>query len=151
MARILVVDDEPVIRELIATVLTLEAEHDVTQASNGTEALEIIDADLDRLPDLVLLDLMMPEMDGWHFLETLYRRGLRKRTRVIVITGENEARQPAGTGSDALVLFKPFDVDALVASVNDALTRAPDEEHERKQRTVTLAKLISDVERTLSR
>src|ERR1043166_4718756 len=72
MARILVVDDEPSIRMLIRTILQSEG-HSITTASNGREALEMV---IENVPDLIVLDLMMPEMDGWHLLEELHIRGL---------------------------------------------------------------------------
>jgi CheY-like chemotaxis protein len=144
----MVVDDEPAVRELIATILRLEG-HIVTEAGDGHDALLRIDRDLDQLPELILLDLMMPRMGGWRFLETLYRRGLRKRTRVLIITGEADPDQPGTAGATAEVLTKPFDVETLLRAVERALDRGPDELCARRDRSDDLVHLIAEVDRSL--
>ena len=67
MARILVVDDEPSIRMLIRTILQGEG-HQITTAANGREALEMV---IENVPELIVLDLMMPEMDGVEVLRAI--------------------------------------------------------------------------------
>src|SRR5258705_10561536 len=67
MATILVVDDEPDIRALIQLNLELDG-HPVGLAANGSEALDRVS---EEVPDVMLLDLMMPEVDGWQVLETI--------------------------------------------------------------------------------
>jgi CheY-like chemotaxis protein len=147
MARILVVDDEPSIRMLIRTILQAEG-HTVTTASNGREALEMV---IENVPDLIVLDLMMPEMDGWHLLEELHMRGLRRHTRVVIVSGHYD---PEGASEDRRAhahhfLPKPFDPTSLVDLVNDALDRDPTELYKGKDRTVNLQRLIERIDEVL--
>ena len=79
---VLVVDDDQDIRESLAQILTEEG-FDVTSASNGAEALEEIDR---KRPDVMLLDLMMPVVNGWEVLETLRLRGTHPRLPVVVLS-----------------------------------------------------------------
>jgi CheY-like chemotaxis protein len=140
MTRILVVDDEPSIRMLIKTILQGEG-HQISTASNGREALEMV---IESVPDLIVLDLMMPEMDGWHFLEELHIRGLRRHTRVVIVSGHYD---PQGVSEERRahahhVLPKPFDPTSLLELVNDALARDPYELFEDRDRAANLSKLI---------
>jgi len=79
---VLVVDDDPVLRDLLRRMLEREG-YSVVEAGNGRAALEEVRA---RAVGAVLLDLMMPEMDGFEFLEELRRDGERRDVSVIVIT-----------------------------------------------------------------
>jgi CheY-like chemotaxis protein len=147
MTRILVVDDEPSIRMLIKTILQAEG-HQIDTASNGREALEMV---IGSVPDLIVLDLMMPEMDGWHFLEELHMRGLRRHTRVVIVSGHYD---PQGISDERRahahhVLPKPFDPTSLLELVNDALSSDPYELFEGRDRTVHLAKLIDRIDEVL--
>ncbi|MBM3569864.1 MAG: response regulator [Alphaproteobacteria bacterium] len=69
MATILVIDDDKVVRSLVSRYLT-EAGHGTVEAQNGREGLEAIRV---HRPDLILCDVMMPELDGYQVLETLLR------------------------------------------------------------------------------
>jgi CheY-like chemotaxis protein len=82
MATIMVVDDTPGSREPIARLLRLEG-YETVCASNGREALETM---REQNPDLVLLDLMMPEMDGMTFLEHVRKDPDMSDTPVILMT-----------------------------------------------------------------
>ena len=86
MANILVIDDDPDAADLVTRVLT-RAGHEVEIASNGREAIMRLTG---TLPDLVILDMRMPEMDGVHFLEVL-RSYLRwQSVPVILVTAYPE-------------------------------------------------------------
>jgi CheY-like chemotaxis protein len=116
---ILVVDDDPVILSLVAGTLEDEGYEAVT-APHGAAALEIL-ARRRRvgapLPDLILLDMRMPVMDGWAFAEA-YRRTSGPHAPIVVITAAHDAADRAAEiGADA-VLAKPFDLDEFVAVVD---------------------------------
>ena len=103
-----VVDDEPEIREVIAETLELTG-YRVSAAPNGKVALE--QAKVDR-PDLFVLDLMMPVMSGWQFLEAQRRDPELAPIPVIVVTAATDSHVEGA----AVLLRKPFDLDALVTA-----------------------------------
>jgi DNA-binding response OmpR family regulator len=108
---ILIIEDDPDIRESLELVLTLEGYRTIT-ASNGREGL----AHLDRAdpPSLILLDLMMPVMNGWDFLSA--QRATRSATiPVVVVSAAGEAARPVD--ADAYVA-KPVDLDRLLDVVH---------------------------------
>ena len=80
--RVLVVDDDQDIRESLTQILAEEGFH-VTSAGNGLEALEQIAR---SVPDVMLLDLMMPVLTGWEVLETLRLKGLHTQLPVVVLS-----------------------------------------------------------------
>ncbi len=89
MAKILIVDDEPTIRELYRYIFE-DAGHTVTLAENGRQALEVIKG---LVPDFMVLDVAMPEMSGKEFIIELGRQAARDRRLdgipFVVMTGEN--------------------------------------------------------------
>jgi two-component system chemotaxis response regulator CheY len=110
---VLVVEDESYLCDLISDVLEAEG-HTARKAANGLEAL---DALRERKPQLILLDLMMPIMDGWEFMETLKRNHAWADIPVIIITAVYDvARTQEETGARA-VITKPFDIDQLTEAV----------------------------------
>src|SRR5437879_3286363 len=115
MAKVLVVDDEPAIRLLLQAILAQEG-HDVDTAADGVDALSAVEREL---PDVILLDLAMPNMDGWHFLEELRNLGLRSRVRVIIVTATNDAESTARGHAEGVkeLIAKPFDATAIVKAV----------------------------------
>jgi CheY-like chemotaxis protein len=145
MARILVVDDEPSIRALIRTVLEHEG-HTITTAENGRLAVESV---IESVPDLIVLDLMMPEMDGWHFLEELHNRGLRGQTRVVIVSGHFDATSATERSAVRHVLPKPFDPQALVDLIDDALAVEAADLYEQRDRRVQLARLMDRMDDVL--
>jgi CheY-like chemotaxis protein len=147
MARILVVDDEPSIRHLIKAILQDEG-HEIETASNGHEALEKV---IIAVPDLIVLDLMMPEMDGWRFLEELHLRGLRKQTRVVIVSGHFDPRTASPSERKAARHFlpKPFEPEVLVALVDDALARDANQLFEEHDRSVSLVRLLDKIDEVL--
>lgn len=125
MARILIVDDEPSILELLK--LTLEAAgHEVNLAGDGETALERVQRDH---PELVLLDVMMPRLDGWGVLDKLNRKDAIRRPRVLVVSGKGgreEIRRSLEMGAED-VLVKPIDVKEVVRVVNEVLRKSKKE------------------------
>ena len=115
MARLLVVDDDPDICRLLVDALSGEG-HTVIVARDGAEALSL--ARLWR-PDVILLDLMMPAMNGWQFAER-YRADPDLSAPVIAITAAGAALSRIAAGLSAwsdvidVVLPKPLDVDRIL-------------------------------------
>ncbi len=111
-ARVLVVDDDPIHREVVAEILSGEG-YTVELAGSGEACLEAARA---SPPDVVLLDLMLPGMDGATVLDELRRDAQLAAVRVVVTTGVRTAHLRKLLRPDAL-LFKPFGVDELVLAV----------------------------------
>jgi two-component system, OmpR family, response regulator ResD len=117
---VLVVDDEPTIAEVVARYLE-RAGYDTATAADGVEAMRLA---AERRPDLVVLDLMLPELDGLEVLRRL-REGDRPRTPVIVLTAKGEQDDKLvglRSGADDYVV-KPFSPSELVARVDAVLRR----------------------------
>lgn len=114
---VLVVDDEPEV--VLVLQFSLEAEgYQTLAASNGLEALAEISA---HHPQLMLLDIMMPTMDGWSVLEEMLKLPLQERPRVVIVSALAslaERAKAAELGVDAFVP-KPFDVEELLGVLHD--------------------------------
>ena len=117
MKTVLIVDDEPDI--LILLRLALEAAgYSTVEASDGEEALEVIRS---KHPDVVLLDVMMPRMDGWATLEHIGETG--EHPRVIMVTAKTASRdrdRAMELGADDFVT-KPFEPAELVERMRQIL------------------------------
>ncbi len=109
--HVLVVDDEPELRSVVALVLSEEG-YQVEQAANGAEALHVL---AHRQPNCVLLDMRMPVLDGWGFARELEARHLH--VPVVVMTAAQDARRWCDEIGAAGCLPKPFDVDDLLDTV----------------------------------
>jgi two-component system OmpR family response regulator len=115
MLKVLIADDEQPILQLLETNLGLEG-YETRTACNGREALEAIKS---FGPNVVLLDVMMPVMDGWEVLR--YVTGAKLDVRVILVTAkvhEDDRLMGWGLGCDGYIT-KPFDLDELLARVAD--------------------------------
>ena len=118
MALILIVEDDPVMRELFSMMLSLEG-HEVREAENGEEALERI---REGRPDLLVADLVMPVMDGHRLLARL-PEVCADPPPVLVLSAVRPGAEDADlicAGADRL-LQKPVDPAALVSTVQDLL------------------------------
>src|SRR5690625_2345110 len=124
-AKLLVVDDEPNIRELLSTSLRF-AGFDVVAAANGREALEAAES---HNPDLAVLDVMLPDMDG--FTVTRKLRASGRFFPVVFLTARDETEDKVTgltVGGDDYVT-KPFSLDEVVARIRAVLRRtAPAED-----------------------
>ncbi len=127
MTRIAVVDDEIKIREMITSYLTNES-FEVVEAENGVEAIHLIE---NQKIDLVLLDVMMPHMDGLQALREIRTR--TKKMPVIMLTAKSEEIDKLlglEMGADDYIT-KPFSMRELVARIKTVLRRsAPEPENE---------------------
>ena len=110
---ILVVDDDPDIRSLIGRVLESEG-YQVIGVEGGAEALSQV---RNRLPDLILLDVMMPQVNGWDVLGEL-RGAAGPQTPVVVMTAGFEAQDRALSSGAQGYLGNPFDVDDMLSTVD---------------------------------
>src|SRR3981189_921086 len=117
---VLVVDDDPHILQTLALCLFTEG-YEILMASNGQEALDVL---RQQKPACILLDLMMPVMDGWQFVTEMERRGWRKAPLLLLSAGRAVRGHPPRLHADAY-LAKPFDLDELLGKVS-ALTGGPD-------------------------
>ena len=117
--RILIVDDEEVNREILDTMFSLD--YNISQASNGREAIELIEEKNDLV--LILLDIVMPLMDGFGVLEYMKRQGLLDKIPVILITGETvrNSEDRAYSYGIADVMHKPFYPDIVLRRANNII------------------------------
>jgi CheY-like chemotaxis protein len=110
---VFVVDDDEWIHE--ALTMALEAEgYRVIGARDGREALDQLDG---HRPGVILLDWMMPNLDGPGFVDALHRRGLRPGIPIIVLTADGNARNKAALVSAEGYVRKPFDLPELLDEV----------------------------------
>ena len=116
-ASILVVEDDEGVQEAILLTLELGG-HQTCVAVDGHEALRRIE---EARPDLMVLDLMLPRMNGYELIAELERRQLRSDMKILVLTADAGARPKAEQiGADG-GMVKPFDVDDLLAEVERLL------------------------------
>lgn len=110
MTTVLIVDDDPDIRDTMSSLLEEEG-HDVWTARHGRDALDHIDTR--GAPDLILLDLLMPVMDGIEFITELRRRPALSCVPVVVLSASSTALPPA----DVPIIRKPFGLQQLLDAV----------------------------------
>jgi CheY-like chemotaxis protein len=125
--RVLVVDDEPAIRALIAKIVE-RAGHPVDTARDGAEAIDKLDGE--RYAVLVL-DLMMPNVDGYGLIEHMRARGGHRPAIIVISAGDTAALRRLDPSFVHSILRKPFDIDVLgdlitaaAASMDEVMQRA---------------------------
>jgi DNA-binding response OmpR family regulator len=106
-----VVDDDPELRRVLAMALADEG-YDVRVASHGRAALELLQA---WQPRLIVLDLMMPEMDGWAFRSRQIDSGSTDDVPVIILSAAPDMRVDALR--PAAIFLKPFNLDDLLDTI----------------------------------
>ncbi|HET7035188.1 MAG TPA: response regulator [Thermomicrobiaceae bacterium] len=109
---VLLVEDDPSLREVIGEILRLDG-YEVMTAADGLEAIDILGR---RRPHIILLDMMMPRMDGIAFAAEVSRRGIQIPT--IVLTADNHAQQKAEQIGAEGYVEKPFAIPTLLAMVS---------------------------------
>jgi signal transduction histidine kinase len=152
MATILVVDDRPINREFLATLLGY-AGHQVIEAADATEGLRFARA---TPPDLSIVDIMMPEIDGFEFVRRLRADPMLSQTRVIFYTAtylEAEMRDLARVCGVEHTIVKPAEPQVILDTVQAALAAdapppqpAPDVDFDRAHQRVLLDKLGQKVD-----
>jgi len=115
MAKILVIDDDSMMLELYQEVLT-RAGHQVLLAENGTQGL----ARAERQPELIVVDLMMPNLNGYEFVRQLRALDGHGKTPVIAASGLSTGEWALRAGADRF-LAKPFRSHELIALVDELL------------------------------
>jgi CheY-like chemotaxis protein len=123
--RVLVVDDTPSIRFLIRTNLEL-AGFEVAEATDGLECLQYLST-AEVLPDAITVDVMMPRLDGVQTVAAIRAEPRYDSIGVIMVTTQGhplDIQRGRQAGADAY-LTKPFDPDALVATVDETVSLPP--------------------------
>jgi len=116
--RVLIVENETEIQDVLSSILEL-AECEVERAVNGIVALEkLAVATENTVPDLIFLDLMMPEMSGATFVQEMRRRQLYPMTPIIVISGDMHVREEVSKLGMDVFISKPFSVNEVLDVVN---------------------------------
>ena len=118
--RVLTVDDDPDILDVLN--LTLSGHYQVFQANDGKAGLELV---LQKMPDLVICDYMMPVMNGRELCKTLKKDILLRHIPVIMLTGKGEVQDRISgieAGADDYMI-KPFDPDELLVRIKSILKR----------------------------
>lgn len=135
-SKILVVDDHPETLDIITSVLAQHEFH-VFSARSGFRGLSIAEQEL---PDLIMVDGMMPEMDGWEFCRRIRKLAPLAQTPIIMFSAEDDPRQKlAGfdAGADDY-LTKPTEPDELIERVNVLLTSSETRNHTSAEEAVAL-------------
>lgn len=120
LGTILCVDDEPGILAVLKE--TLDDQYDVLTATNGVEALAVLDK---KLPDLILSDISMPKMDGLEFLSNLKKRGLNVKIPLIFLSARGQVSDvEKGVGMGAYgYIVKPFLPTRLIEKVEEVFNK----------------------------
>jgi DNA-binding response OmpR family regulator len=144
-ARVLVAEDERDVAELIRYTLAREG-FDVVVAANGAEALRQAQ---DSRPDLVLLDLMLPQVNGWELCRRLKQDPATRALPVIMLTARSEEGDKVlgfELGADDYVT-KPFSARELVARVRAVVRRTRPAEAEERRHRIKVGDLVVDRQR----
>lgn len=120
MTRILVVEDDAAIRRLAQDLLADEG-YEVFTAGSGPAGLDTLST---SQPDLVVLDLMMPQMDGFEFARAMEQR--HRAVPIVVLSGSHDIERRAEEMGAAGSVLKPFDIDDFLATVRRALPGVSD-------------------------
>jgi two-component system, OmpR family, response regulator len=144
VARVIVVDDAPEIRELLRGVLQLEG-HTVVEVSGGAEAIALETSS----KDVMILDVMMPRVDGWTVLAAMRDRGADCPNIIMLtaVTGELDRQRALSLGASGFVT-KPFDVDDITSEIEAVLHEPREELEAQREHEFHLSRLISLLEGT---
>lgn len=143
--EVLIVDDDKAMVNLLATLLDTEG-FETEKTQSAAQALEMVS---EKHPDLILLDIMMPEMDGFKFLAMLRSNPDTKAIPVIILTvlGDHENVLEGFRKEADEYVTKPFDPQKLVGLIKDVLKRSLDERvEERARRIEALQAMINKLE-----
>lgn len=143
--KILIVDDDATMVNLLSTILEIDG-FETQKALSGREALDIL---TEGTPDLVLLDIMMPEMDGFEVLAKIRNDPQTQKLPIIMLTARTDDKdifEGWRRGADEYVT-KPFDPHALVETIRKVLSRTLEERMEQRAQNVeTLLEILQKAE-----
>ncbi|MGB3207727.1 MAG: response regulator, partial [Crinalium sp.] len=120
--RLLLIDDDPNLILLVQDYLVFKG-YEVITAENGREALEVLDKEI---PDMIICDVMMPEMDGYALVENIRQDPRTSWIPVLFLSAKGQSQDRVkglSTGAD-VYMVKPFEPDELVAQVESSLKQA---------------------------
>lgn len=120
--HLLLVDDDPNLILLVKDYLEFQG-YEVTTAENGQEAMEILTK---KMPDMIICDVMMPEMDGYTFIEKIRQDARTSWIPVMFLSAKGQSQDRVkglNTGAD-VYMIKPFEPEELVAQVESSLKQA---------------------------
>lgn len=141
MATVLVVDDEADIRELVRINLVM-AGHEVVLAADGVEGLDAVEIEQ---PDLVILDVMMPELDGWEVLSRMKASPEEHvaNTPVVMLTARSDDMDRIRGGIEGAIYYltKPFSLAELRERVEEVLVGGPEPDQRRRAQQQALEDL----------
>jgi CheY-like chemotaxis protein len=120
VTRVLAVEDDQTIRDLLIELLSGEG-FDIQCAANGLEALAILGG---WLPDVIILDLMMPVMDAETFREHQLKMQRASNVPIVVLSALNDVQDRAKALGATGVIAKPFDLDSLVRMLKEVVPAA---------------------------
>jgi excisionase family DNA binding protein len=115
--RVLVVDDDPQVRELVRVNLELEG-YTVREAGSAAEGMQAL---AEEVPDLILLDVMMPQVDGWEMLRHVQEQHGPGGIPVVMFSGKAEAGEEAASRGAQGFIGKPFDLQRLIDQTKSLL------------------------------
>lgn len=144
MARILIAEDNAEIRALVSSILVEEG-HKVSVAQNGQQALDMM---LEDAPDVLVLDIMMPQMDGYTVLKEIKSSGIRDTMKILILTAktsESDWVRGYKLGADGYIT-KPFDIDELTGAIDDLLGMTKEQLRQRREQELDKAQLLSRLE-----
>jgi len=125
MARILYIEDDPGMIDLVTTIVTRRG-YEITGAVGGHQGLEILRSQAKK-PDLILLDLMMPDIDGWEVYQQIKANEATKDIPVIIVTAKAQNIDKVLGLQIAKVddyVTKPFGPQDLVSSIEKVLSKS---------------------------
>lgn len=149
MTDVLIVDDDADIRAILSFTLE-DAGYDVREAADGAQAVVAMQH---RAPDCLVLDVMMPGVDGFGVLRSRRRLALAPKTRVLMLTAKTAEKDFARgweLGADEYIT-KPFDPEDLLETVRALLEKSPGELNERRESELKKAELLERLETAFSR
>lgn len=116
LTRVIVVDDDDDSRDALSDLLEFKGVSVVAKAINGYDAVQKFS---EFIPDVILMDIMMPEYDGFYGLEHI--KNINPNAKIIIISGDQseETRMKLKKMNHDLIVLKPIDMDRLISIINE--------------------------------